>query len=116
MLQDLEAGKPLELDALTGAIVELGRLTGVATPAHEPRLRAREAPRALGRRLGLRAAAEPFRGYGPFLSVCPGFPTTRSCGATSRTTTEPAPVSARSPIESGATSEEFEPMNASAPM
>jgi 2-dehydropantoate 2-reductase len=32
MLQDLEAGKPLELDALTGAIVELGRLTGVATP------------------------------------------------------------------------------------
>lgn len=32
MLQDLEAGKPLELEALTGAIVELGRLTGIPTP------------------------------------------------------------------------------------
>jgi 2-dehydropantoate 2-reductase len=32
MLQDLEAGKLLELDALTGAIVELGRLTGIETP------------------------------------------------------------------------------------
>jgi 2-dehydropantoate 2-reductase len=32
MLQDVEAGKPLELDAVIGAVVELGRLTGVATP------------------------------------------------------------------------------------
>jgi len=32
MLQDLEAGKPLELEALVGAVVELGRLTGVPTP------------------------------------------------------------------------------------
>lgn len=33
MLQDVEAGRPLELDALVGAVVELGRLTGVPTPA-----------------------------------------------------------------------------------
>ena len=33
MLQDLEARKPFELDALTGAVVELGRLTGTPTPA-----------------------------------------------------------------------------------
>lgn len=35
MLQDLEAGRRLELDALMGVVVELGRLTGVATPAIE---------------------------------------------------------------------------------
>jgi 2-dehydropantoate 2-reductase len=33
MLQDLEAGRPLEIDALTGVVAELGRLVGVATPA-----------------------------------------------------------------------------------
>ena len=32
MLQDLERGRPLENDALVGAVQELGRLTGVATP------------------------------------------------------------------------------------
>jgi 2-dehydropantoate 2-reductase len=32
MLQDVEAGKPLELDALVGAVVELGRLTNTPTP------------------------------------------------------------------------------------
>jgi 2-dehydropantoate 2-reductase len=32
MLQDVEAGKPLEIDALIGAVVELGRLTGLPTP------------------------------------------------------------------------------------
>ena len=32
MLQDVEAGKPVELDALVGAVRELGSLTGVATP------------------------------------------------------------------------------------
>jgi 2-dehydropantoate 2-reductase len=32
MLQDAEAGRPLELDALTGAVRELGQLTGVPTP------------------------------------------------------------------------------------
>ena len=33
MLQDLEAHKPLELDALSGAVVELGKIVGVETPA-----------------------------------------------------------------------------------
>ena len=32
MLQDLERGRPMEIDALLGAVVELGILTGVATP------------------------------------------------------------------------------------
>ena len=32
MLQDLEAGRPLELGALVEAVLELGRLVGVATP------------------------------------------------------------------------------------
>ena len=32
MLQDLELGRPLENDALVGAVQELGRLAGVATP------------------------------------------------------------------------------------
>ena len=31
-LQDLEAGKTLELDALLGAVCELGRVVGVETP------------------------------------------------------------------------------------
>ncbi len=32
MLQDVEAGKPVELDALVTVVRELGGLTGVATP------------------------------------------------------------------------------------
>lgn len=32
MLQDVDAGKPVELDALVSAVRELGQLTGVATP------------------------------------------------------------------------------------
>lgn len=32
MLQDVEAGKPIELEALVGSIVELGRLTETPTP------------------------------------------------------------------------------------
>ena len=32
MLQDVEAGRALEIDALTGAVVELGQLAGVQTP------------------------------------------------------------------------------------
>ena len=32
MLQDVDAGKPVELDALVSAVRELGRLTSVATP------------------------------------------------------------------------------------
>ena len=32
MLQDLEAGKPLEIEALVGAILEMGKLTNTTTP------------------------------------------------------------------------------------
>ena len=32
MLQDLEADKPLETEALIGAILEIGRLTSTPTP------------------------------------------------------------------------------------
>lgn len=32
MLQDVEAGKPVELDALVGVVRELGQMTGVETP------------------------------------------------------------------------------------
>lgn len=32
MLQDLEAGRPMEIDALVGSVQELGRITGTATP------------------------------------------------------------------------------------
>ena len=32
MLQDVEAGKPVEIDALVTVVKEMGALTGVATP------------------------------------------------------------------------------------
>lgn len=32
MLQDLEAGRPMEIDALVGSVQELGRIVGVTTP------------------------------------------------------------------------------------
>jgi 2-dehydropantoate 2-reductase len=32
MLQDVEAARPLEIDALLGSVIEMARLTGVATP------------------------------------------------------------------------------------
>ncbi|MBK7261958.1 MAG: 2-dehydropantoate 2-reductase [Rubrivivax sp.] len=35
MLQDVEHGRTLELEALVGAVIELGRITGVATPTIE---------------------------------------------------------------------------------
>ncbi|MBK8528168.1 MAG: 2-dehydropantoate 2-reductase [Rubrivivax sp.] len=35
MLQDVEHGRALELEALVGAVIELGRITGVATPTIE---------------------------------------------------------------------------------
>jgi 2-dehydropantoate 2-reductase len=46
MLQDLERGRPLEIDALVASVAELGRLVGVATPTIDAvlalvRLRAR---------------------------------------------------------------------------
>jgi 2-dehydropantoate 2-reductase len=33
MLQDLESGRPMELEAIVGAVVELGERLGVAMPA-----------------------------------------------------------------------------------
>jgi 2-dehydropantoate 2-reductase len=33
MLQDFEAGRPLEIEAIVGAVVELGQRLGVAMPA-----------------------------------------------------------------------------------
>jgi 2-dehydropantoate 2-reductase len=33
MLQDLERGRPMEIDALVGAVAELGKLSGIPTPA-----------------------------------------------------------------------------------
>lgn len=35
MLQDVEAGRALELEALVGAVIELGQITGVPTPTIE---------------------------------------------------------------------------------
>ena len=32
MLQDVEAGRPLETDALLGSVIELGRMTQTPTP------------------------------------------------------------------------------------
>lgn len=48
ILQDLEAGRPMEVDGITGAVVELGRLVSVETPMIDliyalMRQRAREA-------------------------------------------------------------------------
>ena len=48
MLQDVELGRPVELDALTGVVIEMGEIVGVATPATRivyalTRLRARTA-------------------------------------------------------------------------
>ena len=33
MLQDVDAGRPTELDALLGGVIELAQMTGIATPA-----------------------------------------------------------------------------------
>jgi 2-dehydropantoate 2-reductase len=35
MLQDVEKGRPLEADALNGAVVRLGRVHGVPTPVND---------------------------------------------------------------------------------
>jgi 2-dehydropantoate 2-reductase len=50
MLQDVERGRPTEIDAINGAVVRLGRRLGVATPYNEALLllvKAREQVRAL---------------------------------------------------------------------
>jgi 2-dehydropantoate 2-reductase len=54
MLQDVEAGRALELDALTGAVVELARLTDTPTPAID-------AVHACAALLAARLAATPGR-------------------------------------------------------
>jgi hypothetical protein len=58
MLQDLVRGRPMEIDALLGAVVELGQLTGHAMPATPCR------PRHAGLRPGPRPhpPARPRRG------------------------------------------------------
>jgi 2-dehydropantoate 2-reductase len=33
MLQDVEAGRAIEIEALVGSVVELGRITGTPTPS-----------------------------------------------------------------------------------
>ena len=48
MLQDLERGRPMEIDALVAAVQELGRIVGLPTPTIDMvlalvRLRARSA-------------------------------------------------------------------------
>ena len=49
MLQDLERGRTLEIDALVAAVQELGRLTGVQTPVIDAVLAlVRERGRAAG--------------------------------------------------------------------
>jgi 2-dehydropantoate 2-reductase len=58
MLQDLDAGRPMEIDALVASVQELGRLTGTPTPtidtvlalAARARVRASTAPDPLGSR------------------------------------------------------------------
>ena len=45
MLQDLEAGRPMELEAIVGAVVELGDRLGVADAGHARGVRLREAAR-----------------------------------------------------------------------
>ncbi len=49
MLEDLEAGRPLELDYLSGTVVRLGARHGLPTPVHDVAYRA----------LGMRAAGSP---------------------------------------------------------
>ena len=49
MLQDLERGRPMEIDALLGAVVELGKIVDVATPIADAVLAlVRERARAAG--------------------------------------------------------------------
>jgi 2-dehydropantoate 2-reductase len=48
MLQDLDLGRPMEIDALVSSVQELGRVTGIPTPTIDTvlaliRLRARSA-------------------------------------------------------------------------
>jgi 2-dehydropantoate 2-reductase len=62
MLQDLERGRPLEIDALVGAVQEMARLVAVPTPVLDTvlalvRQRAQQAPRGAQRAAGERSQA-----------------------------------------------------------
>ena len=53
MLQDLDQGRPMEIDALVASVQELGRVTGVPTPTIDAVLgliRLRAPPRAFIRK------------------------------------------------------------------
>ena len=62
MLQDVEAGRTVELDALVGAVRELGLLTGVATPFTDALL---GLARLQARRLGLYGLSVPHASHAP---------------------------------------------------
>ena len=62
MLQDVEAGRAVELDALVGAVRELGLLTGVATPFTDALL---GLARLQARRLGLYGPSVPHASHAP---------------------------------------------------
>jgi hypothetical protein len=73
MLQDLEAGRPLETDALIGSVVEIAEALGIPTPSI----------RAVDAAVRLLAAT---RGLGPFAVDTPsGTPTTGNVAATAIT-------------------------------
>ena len=65
MLQDVEAGRPTELGALLGAVVELGRVTGTPTPnldaVHALASLLERTLRAAGGRLTIERVAPPGR-------------------------------------------------------
>ena len=51
MMEDLVAGRPLELEYLSGAVVRFGKALGIPTPVHEKAYRAL-APLAAGKARG----------------------------------------------------------------
>ena len=65
MLQDLERGRPMEIDALVTAVQELGRLAEVPTPAIDTVLAlVRQRARLAGCYVSLRGKLLPFVGRG----------------------------------------------------
>jgi hypothetical protein len=56
MLQDLDAGRPMEIDALVGSVQELGRITDTPTPTIDTVLALGRNPAIAGHPAGHRAA------------------------------------------------------------